>query len=89
MTAAIGPIEVVVISHAHPDHFDRASLKALAGDPSDAEHMRRVLVELAANYDVPLDGDANRVEADLANHLRNRDPTIHAAMLAVDPDLKR
>jgi L-ascorbate metabolism protein UlaG (beta-lactamase superfamily) len=30
---AIGPIEIVAISHAHPDHFDRASLKALAGDP--------------------------------------------------------
>jgi L-ascorbate metabolism protein UlaG (beta-lactamase superfamily) len=31
--AEIGPIEIVAISHAHPDHFDRASLKALAGDP--------------------------------------------------------
>jgi L-ascorbate metabolism protein UlaG (beta-lactamase superfamily) len=30
---AIGPIEIVAISHAHPDHFDRASLKALTGDP--------------------------------------------------------
>jgi L-ascorbate metabolism protein UlaG (beta-lactamase superfamily) len=30
---AIGPIAIVAISHAHPDHFDRASLKALAGDP--------------------------------------------------------
>lgn len=30
---AIGPIEVVAISHAHPDHFDRDSLRALAGDP--------------------------------------------------------
>jgi L-ascorbate metabolism protein UlaG (beta-lactamase superfamily) len=29
----MGPIEIVAISHAHPDHFDRASLKALAGDP--------------------------------------------------------
>jgi L-ascorbate metabolism protein UlaG (beta-lactamase superfamily) len=31
--AVIGPIEIVAISHAHPDHFDRASLKRLAGDP--------------------------------------------------------
>jgi L-ascorbate metabolism protein UlaG (beta-lactamase superfamily) len=31
--AAIGPVEIVAISHAHPDHFDRASLKALLGDP--------------------------------------------------------
>jgi L-ascorbate metabolism protein UlaG (beta-lactamase superfamily) len=30
---AIGPIAIVAISHAHPDHFDRASLKALTGDP--------------------------------------------------------
>jgi L-ascorbate metabolism protein UlaG (beta-lactamase superfamily) len=30
---ALGPIDVVIVSHAHPDHFDRASLKALTGDP--------------------------------------------------------
>jgi L-ascorbate metabolism protein UlaG (beta-lactamase superfamily) len=30
---AMGPIEIVAISHAHPDHFDRASLEALQGDP--------------------------------------------------------
>ncbi len=30
---AIGPVEVVAISHAHPDHFDRASLQAIGGDP--------------------------------------------------------
>lgn len=30
---AIGPVDVVVVSHAHPDHFDRRSLRALAGDP--------------------------------------------------------
>ena len=30
---AIGPIGFVLISHAHPDHFDRRSLEALAGDP--------------------------------------------------------
>jgi L-ascorbate metabolism protein UlaG (beta-lactamase superfamily) len=31
--AAIGPLETVAISHAHPDHFDTRSLKALLGDP--------------------------------------------------------
>lgn len=30
---AIGPIGFVAISHAHPDHFDPWSLRALAGDP--------------------------------------------------------
>ena len=30
---AIGPVGFVAISHAHPDHFDRSSLRALAGDP--------------------------------------------------------
>jgi L-ascorbate metabolism protein UlaG (beta-lactamase superfamily) len=29
----IGPLGFVAISHAHPDHFDPASLRALAGDP--------------------------------------------------------
>jgi L-ascorbate metabolism protein UlaG (beta-lactamase superfamily) len=30
---AIGPVDAVLVSHAHPDHFDRRSLAALAGDP--------------------------------------------------------
>jgi L-ascorbate metabolism protein UlaG (beta-lactamase superfamily) len=30
---AIGSVDLVLISHAHPDHFDRRSLRSLAGDP--------------------------------------------------------
>ncbi len=30
---ALEPIDVVVVSHGHPDHFDRASLEAIPGDP--------------------------------------------------------
>ncbi len=29
----LGPIDAVLISHAHPDHFDRASLRSVLGDP--------------------------------------------------------
>jgi len=31
--ATVGAVAVVAISHAHPDHFDARSLKALLGDP--------------------------------------------------------
>jgi L-ascorbate metabolism protein UlaG (beta-lactamase superfamily) len=31
--ALIGPVDVILISHAHPDHFDRRSLQAIIGDP--------------------------------------------------------
>jgi L-ascorbate metabolism protein UlaG (beta-lactamase superfamily) len=31
--ADLDPIDAVLISHAHPDHFDRASLNAIGGDP--------------------------------------------------------
>lgn len=30
---AIGPLDAVLLSHAHPDHFDRRSLRRLTGDP--------------------------------------------------------
>ena len=29
----IGRIDVIVVSHAHPDHFDAPSLRAVGGDP--------------------------------------------------------
>jgi L-ascorbate metabolism protein UlaG (beta-lactamase superfamily) len=32
--AEIGPVDVVLISHGHPDHFDRRSLEALEGNPA-------------------------------------------------------
>ncbi|HUP55351.1 MAG TPA: MBL fold metallo-hydrolase [Methylomirabilota bacterium] len=31
---AIGRVDAVLLSHAHPDHFDRRSLRRLEGDPS-------------------------------------------------------
>jgi L-ascorbate metabolism protein UlaG (beta-lactamase superfamily) len=31
--AAIGPVQIVAVSHAHPDHFDRSSLRSVLGDP--------------------------------------------------------
>jgi L-ascorbate metabolism protein UlaG (beta-lactamase superfamily) len=30
----LGAIDTVLISHAHPDHFDRASLRRVGGDPT-------------------------------------------------------
>jgi L-ascorbate metabolism protein UlaG (beta-lactamase superfamily) len=32
--ASIGPVDLVLISHGHPDHFDRRSLAALEGRPT-------------------------------------------------------
>jgi L-ascorbate metabolism protein UlaG (beta-lactamase superfamily) len=33
LPASIGPVDHVLLSHAHPDHFDADSLRALPGDP--------------------------------------------------------
>jgi L-ascorbate metabolism protein UlaG (beta-lactamase superfamily) len=30
---ALGPVDIVLISHGHPDHFDRVSLSAIGGRP--------------------------------------------------------
>ena len=32
--AEIGPVDVVLVSHGHPDHFDRRSLEAIEGNPT-------------------------------------------------------
>lgn len=31
---SLGPVDAVLVSHAHPDHFDRRSLALLEGDPT-------------------------------------------------------
>ena len=33
LPAALGAVDIVLVSHAHPDHFDRPSLQSLTGDP--------------------------------------------------------
>lgn len=63
---SLGAIDVVVISHGHPDHFDLASLGALAGRPlvvvprglaSRARRaMRGDIVELVAGERIDLGG---------------------------------
>ncbi|HEU5205798.1 MAG TPA: MBL fold metallo-hydrolase, partial [Candidatus Limnocylindrales bacterium] len=32
--ATIGPVDLVLVSHGHPDHFDRDSLAVLEGQPT-------------------------------------------------------
>jgi hypothetical protein len=49
-------------------------------------HGIRVLRELDGSWTVVLDGDAQRVEAEPADHLGHADPAGHPALLAVDPD---
>jgi L-ascorbate metabolism protein UlaG (beta-lactamase superfamily) len=74
--ASLGRIDVVLISHGHHDHFDRASLAALPGRPTVVvphglgASARGVtageVVELVAGQAVDLDGF--RVEATPARH---------------------
>jgi L-ascorbate metabolism protein UlaG (beta-lactamase superfamily) len=33
VASELGSIDAVLVSHAHPDHFDRASLRAVPGEP--------------------------------------------------------
>jgi L-ascorbate metabolism protein UlaG (beta-lactamase superfamily) len=74
---ALGTIDAVLISHAHPDHFDRASLGRLAGDPllvvprglgSAAAVTGRPVREVAANERLDLGGV--RIRALPARHGR-------------------
>ncbi len=58
---AIGRVDAVLLSHAHPDHFDRRSLQQLLGDPlmvvppglgRPIERMGRLTRELAVDESV-------------------------------------
>ena len=73
---AVADVDVVVISHGHPDHFDRASLGAIPGRPtivvprglgrSAARAVRGLVIEIEAGDVVDLDG--LRVTAVPARH---------------------
>ena len=74
---ALGPIDTVLISHAHPDHFDRASLRRLDGDPllvvprglgPSAAVTGHPIREVAANERLDLGGV--RIRALPARHAR-------------------
>lgn len=79
----LGSIDAVLISHAHPDHFDRASLRRIDGDPmvvvprglgGAAARGGRRIHEVAANESIDVGGV--RVTAVPARH--GRWP-VHAA----------
>jgi len=75
--AAIGPVDVVVVSHAHPDHFDPGSLTQLEGEPlvvvprglGRAVRARRRTVELMTGEAAELPGGWT-AEAVPARHWR-------------------
>lgn len=76
--AAIGPVDVVLISHAHPDHFDRGSIAMLAGDPllivpsglvSYVERLGRRTVGIAVGDTIGI-GGGRSVSAVPARHWR-------------------
>lgn len=74
----IGPIDAVLVSHAHPDHFDPASVRRLDGDPlvvvprglgRAARRTGRRTVELAVGQSANL-ADGWRATAVPARHWR-------------------
>lgn len=73
----LGAIDAVLISHAHPDHFDRSSLRLIDGDPMvvvprglgrAGAHVSRRIVEVAVDDQVEV--RAVRVTAVPARHGR-------------------
>src|SRR5258705_9877674 len=78
----LGPIDAVLVSHAHPDHFDLASLRRVSGEPlvvvpgglgKSASRAAHPVQEMRAgeSVDVPRAGDGLvRVTAIPARHWR-------------------
>ena len=75
--ADLGPIDAALISHAHPDHFNLASLRAIPGDPvvitprglgRRAERVARDVREVTVGDQVQI-GDV-RITAIAARHPR-------------------
>lgn len=80
---ALGAIDAVLISHAHPDHFDRASLRRVGGDPTvvvprglarGAARAGRLVEEVAVNDSI----EVGRVRVTAVPARHGRWP-VHAA----------